>query len=111
MHYWKQAVIVKAWAYFASNDQQKNPTKIEVLNEKTDPADLVYEINDFFIGKSPSMASKVPNSFIDLNLDFDESRGKFQFVRINSDIDKKYGNQFRHINLQGQAIYPLDSLS
>ena len=50
---------------------------------ETDNNTMANIMNDFFIDIGPNLAQDIPNSFLDMNLTFDNSREMFNFREVD----------------------------
>ena len=68
---------------------RKGKNRLNSINGKVEPVDMANEINDFFSDIGPRLAEGIPESLLDIDLEFREDRELFHFHEIeDSDISK-----------------------
>ena len=63
----------------------KSKTKIMSLNGRTGNEDMSNELNRFFSEIGPNLASQIPDSLLNQNYEFDNSRPTFKFIPVTLD--------------------------
>ena len=64
---------------------KKSKSSFCEINGQTDSTKMANEINNFFSEIGPELANQIPDSLIDLDFSFDNSRPKFKFNLTNKE--------------------------